>query len=334
MKQLLFILFLFALSLVKSQTVTNGDFSSATAGWACNPETNPENVYGGGTSNPVAEVDELAGLCQTISGFVIGNVYRISLDYSRRTGGCPGPNPAGANVIISNGTLNMPISSNVGSYTLQNSAFTFTATQTTLTLSIAANFVGTTCGLIIDNISIVPYNPLPIELVSFSAEADKNGDELQWITASQVNNDFFTIERSTDAITWKNVAELAGAGNSLETLHYNKTINETLTGIYYYRLKQTDYNKQFSYSPIVSVERVPEMISFFPNPATNELTIQSNTALHKVELFSMIGELMLSENVSDNHIQLNVKHLAGGVYFLTLYYANQNPMKEKIIVQR
>jgi hypothetical protein len=272
MKKLILILFILAINPVKSQTVTNGNFSSGATGWDCNPETNPENVYGGGTSNTVAEVDELAGLCQTIGGFVIGNAYRLTLDYSRRTGGCPGPNPAAATISLSNGALTAGISSSVASYSLQSAAFTFTATRTTQTLSIAANFVGTTCGLIIDNVSIMPYNPLPIELVYFSAVAEQDQDVLEWQTASQINNDFFTIERSTDAMSWQTVTRVEAAGNSLQTNHYSSIMNETLHGIYYYRLKQTDYNKRFSYSSIVSVERkTVEDLLLFPNPVSNVL---------------------------------------------------------------
>lgn len=319
MKQVLFIWFVLALSSLKSQSVANGDFSAGAGSWGCNPETYPENVYGGGTSNSVAEVDELAGLCQTISGFVPGSIYSISIDYSRRTGGCPGPNPAGANIIISNGVLTASVSSNVANYALQNSVFTFTATQTMLTLSIVATFVGTTCGLIIDNVVIAPYSTLPIELVSFNATTHNNSDVLDWITASQVNNDFFTVERSADAISWEKIKEVAGAGNSTQSMHYSTVINETLTGIYYYRLKQTDYNKRASYSPIVSVERVTKTHSFFPNPAKDQISLPLGIALKAISVIGTTGnEIQLDYTISDSGIQVNISLLPNGIYTLKI----------------
>ncbi len=336
MKKLILILFMLALKPLKSQTVTNGDFSSAATGWNCNPETNPENVYGGGTSNTVAEVDELAGLCQTVNGFVIGNAYRITLDYSRRTGGCPGPNPAAATVSLSNGALNAGISSSVASYSLQSAAFTFTATRTTLTLTIAANFVGTTCGLLIDNISIMPYNPLPIELVYFSAAAEQDRDVLEWKTASQHNNDFFTIERSTDAMSWQKIILVEAAGNSLQTNYYRSIVNETLDGIYYYRLKQTDYNKRFSYSSIVSVERkVVEDLLLFPNPVSNavHLSLADSKDFQVSGISSSGKENRLDYAVNDAIISINTSELSNGIYVLKIFLSGKEYYK-KILVSR
>lgn len=336
MKNLILIIFVLAINPAKSQTVTNGDFSSAATGWNCNPETNPENVYGGGTSNMVAEVDELAGLCQTIGGFVVGNAYRISLNYSRRTGGCPGPNPAAATISLSNGALTAGISSSVGSYSLQSAAFTFTATRTTLTLSITANFVGTTCGLIIDNVSIMPYNPLPIELTYFSAVAGQDQDVLEWQTASQHNNDFFAIERSTDAMNWQKIRRVEAAGNSLQTNHYSIIMNETLHGIYYYRLKQTDYNKRFSYSSIVSVDRkTVDDLLLFPNPVGNVVYLNSpDSKGFSVSGISSSGtENRLDYTVNDAVISINTSELSNGIYVLKLSLSGKEYYK-KILVSR
>ncbi len=335
MRYILLLFFGFCFVSVKSQTVTNGNFSSGTTGWGCSPETNPENVYGGATTNTVAEVDDLASLCQTIGGFVIGNTYRISLDYSRRMGSCPGPNPAGANIVLSNGTLTVSVSSNAANYTLQNSVFTFTATQTSLVLSITPNFTGTTCGFLVDNISIVPFNPLPIELIYFDAVAEQDKDLVQWQTASQINNDFFTIERSTDALNWQNIASVDGAGNSRQTIHYREEIAETLTGIYYYRLKQTDFNKRISYSSIVSIERAMNTECLvFPNPANASVTIQSSASLEKVELMTVTGQIVLNEDVSGTQYHINVTDVANGVYFVMAYDINKKVTRKKLVVQR
>jgi hypothetical protein len=113
--------------------------------------------------------------------------------------------------------------------------------------------------------------PLPIDLVSFEANANGDQVDLKWITASEINNDFFTIERSVDAKEWEEVLFVSGAGNSNQTINYFDSDYEPLTDISYYRLKQTDFNGQSSYSNIVPVKFIKDYvaggnINLFPNP--------------------------------------------------------------------
>jgi hypothetical protein len=95
---------------------------------------------------------------------------------------------------------------------------------------------------------------LPIELISFEANLNANNQvDIFWSTASEQNNDFFTIERSIDGLNWEIVATVAGAGNSTNRIDYAAYDLRPLSGISYYRLKQTDYDGAFEYSNIVSV---------------------------------------------------------------------------------
>ena len=96
--------------------------------------------------------------------------------------------------------------------------------------------------------------PLPIELVSFEAHLNINQVDLKWITASEKNNDFFTIERSTDGENFTEVFHVEGAGNSNQYLEYFDIDYEPMVGIVYYRLKQTDFDGQYAYSGLVPVE--------------------------------------------------------------------------------
>lgn len=323
-------------SLMKAQSVTNGNFSSGTTGWGCKPETNAQSVYGGTGSNAVAEIDSDAGLCQTISGFTIGSVYRLSLSYCRRTASdCPSPNPARGVITISNGALTASVSSNATTFSLQPSVFTFTATQTTHTLTIAANFASyNTCGLLIDDVSIILYSGLPVELLSFEALANDQEDLVLWSTASEINNRFFSIERSDDAIRWQTLKTVDAAGTSTQAHHYTTTIEDPLPGIAYYRLKQVDYDRSFSYSSIAYVEREPQALSVFPNPAMDELTVQSNRPLTKLELVSVMGQVVLSESISGTQHELDLSGLSPGVYFVNIYSINQKVVGKKLVVQK
>jgi hypothetical protein len=95
---------------------------------------------------------------------------------------------------------------------------------------------------------------LPIELISFEAKMNTNKQvDIFWATASELNNDFFTIERSADGVNWEIVTTATGAGNSIYRIDYAAYDSRPLSGISYYRLKQTDFDGAFEYSNIVSV---------------------------------------------------------------------------------
>ncbi len=97
---------------------------------------------------------------------------------------------------------------------------------------------------------------LPIELISFKGEPYNDYNLLKWITASETNNDYFTIERSFDAIDFQVVGRVDGAGNSTSNLSYSLTDMKPYAGVTYYRLKQTDYNGDFTISDMITVSRI------------------------------------------------------------------------------
>ena len=114
-------------------------------------------------------------------------------------------------------------------------------------------------------------NNLPIELLTFEASINENNQIIiRWVTASEINNDYFTIERSADGVNFELVCIVNGAGNSNNVLNYETIDNNPLQGISYYRLKQTDYDGQFEYSSLVAVKNQKETISqemnVYPNP--------------------------------------------------------------------
>ena len=96
-------------------------------------------------------------------------------------------------------------------------------------------------------------NYLPIELMFFSAQVKANQVALHWATASEQDNESFTIERSADGFNWDIVTTLNGAGTSIHRIDYTARDQRPLSGLSYYRLKQTDFDGHFTYSNIVSV---------------------------------------------------------------------------------
>lgn len=95
---------------------------------------------------------------------------------------------------------------------------------------------------------------LPITLCLFDAKPYNKDVMVRWKTASESNNDYFTVERSEDGVNFRNIGEVKGAGNSSHLISYYLLDSDYLKGINYYRLKQTDFNGKYSYSSIVSVD--------------------------------------------------------------------------------
>lgn len=167
------------------------------------------------------------------------------------------------------------------------------------------------------------YSPLPIQLQAFHALEMSNEVIFSWTTASETNNDFFTIQRSADAVHWENLIQVDGAGNSSVPLHYEATDANPLPGISYYRLKQTDFNGDYSYSEIkaVTFEEMRPELRIYPNPATDVLIIEgSDKELEMVRIYSITGQdvTRLTEVVGSgsNKLILNIRHLSCGSYIL------------------
>src|SRR5690606_19866225 len=136
--------------------------------------------------------------------------------------------------------------------------------------------------------------PLPVTLLEFRAElVSERSAKLSWITLSETNNDYFTIEKSLNGTDWQELTKLEGAGNSSVKNTYEHFDDQLSLGITYYRLKQTDFNGEFSYSKIVQVnpEFSDSQIQIYPNPAKGIVTISgSSDELEQIEVYDALGK--------------------------------------------
>ena len=179
--------------------------------------------------------------------------------------------------------------------------------------------------IFLDDISIIPVIPLPIELIYFNAITEDNRTvKLVWETASEINNDFFTIERSINAMDWEIVTTIDGAGNSNIFKNYVAKDNNPYSGVSYYRLKQTDFNGQFEYTSIKNVnlkELFAESVEIYPNPTDNHITIVgSANELSEVRIFNVVGQdvtnLTRINSLNSSTLSIDLSQLAGGVYYV------------------
>jgi len=166
-----------------------------------------------------------------------------------------------------------------------------TGTMTTGTI-VSSSVVSTFSPFTLASIS----RPLPVELIDFNGECQGMNAVISWITASEANNDYFMVERSTDAINWKNIGTVDGAGNSAGKLNYVYTDTQPNNEIFYYRLKQTDLDGKFEYSKYVVVadciNEISELV-IYPNPAQEIIYFLFNGEkehVRSIDIYNILGE--------------------------------------------
>ncbi len=172
--------------------------------------------------------------------------------------------------------------------------------------------------------------PLPIELLSFTGENAGNRNLIKWRTASEVNNDYFTIEKANDGVGWMTLDRVNGAGNSTSAIDYHIYDNEPYKDVTFYRLKQTDYNGAYSYSAIIAVHNKLDGVSVanvHPNPTTDDISFDFNSAIKgnlHIQILDYLGRVVSDEiqNVNDGGSVVNSKMgtLAKGVYSLKVMF--------------
>lgn len=176
--------------------------------------------------------------------------------------------------------------------------------------------------------SALSGNPLPIELIEFNAELNKfNEVELRWTTASEINNDYFTVERSADGIYFETIAIVDGAGNSTTNLNYRSLDKYPYYGVSYYRLKQTDFNGDYSYSQIEKIEiKEDGNWQLYPNPANQSITLVAlneliGDELNQLYIIDLLGQVVKEikyQQRSEKVIEIDLGQLAPGNYFIHL----------------
>ena len=189
---------------------------------------------------------------------------------------------------------------------------------------------------------------LPVELLSFSGNCENNNSvKLNWATASEKNNNYFTLERGKETkegekIEWENIGTVKGAGNSSAIRNYTfidqfETWNlkqET----FYYRLKQTDFDgKSETFNPI-AVNPCSEKIKcplIFPNPSSGILTIKNISEEAEVQVHNIMGEKIFSVHLSEeeNFFTVNLSEQQNGMYFISMN-DDTKMCNQKIIIAR
>jgi hypothetical protein len=176
------------------------------------------------------------------------------------------------------------------------------------------------------NIPCAGILPVPIELIYFNATLNSDKVFLNWTTATETNNKYFTVEKSKDAISFEEVLQLQGSGNSTQTKNYSAIDTKPFAGTTYYRLKQTDYNGDFKYSVLTLVENKNEQLvisNLYPNPTSGTISFDlyaTEKGTVQIQVIDNMGRIVLDnlQGITDKQSKINVETnlLSQGIYTL------------------
>jgi hypothetical protein len=162
---------------------------------------------------------------------------------------------------------------------------------------------------------------LPIELINFSGEylTDNRQVKLDWLTSSEINNDYFIVQKSIDAISWSDIEIINGAGNSNYRINYSTYDKTPEKGLNYYRLKQVDNDGKINYSNIISIQTKNEIESFtiYPNPAFDYIQVLGLQGFFKYKIYNSNG-ILVKEGYSFSTEQISITKFEQGLYHLII----------------
>ena len=177
---------------------------------------------------------------------------------------------------------------------------------------------------------------LPIELLSFKGECSNQNIELEWLTASEINNDYFSIEQSIDGINWQLIAKVDGAGNSNSVNNYSYIDVIQYKNNSYYRLKQTDFNGKFKYSAIIATEKCEKdliKLVIYPNPVIETVNLSyegDKSQILSTSIYNQLGEIVYYSAFYQSRIVFENK--LNDIYFLHVNTTSKNIVKRFSVV--
>jgi hypothetical protein len=265
----------------------------------------------------------------TLTGNV-GSVDSITFDFSDMgLTGAPG-NPANYVLIHRSGTSG-------------NWSVVATATDTEGDRVYFTNVNLTTTGNGYYTLASINNAPLPVSLLNFEAsvitEGNDNAVMLKWQTASEVNNNYYTIERSSDGIKWNSILVIPGKGTFNGVSTYQTIDQDPHFGKSYYRLKQTDYNEDFQYVGgvrAVTIKGESMVVNIFPNPSKGIITVTSKVGFMDTDelvITDFTGRIVSRDRLQEGHQQQVILSIIRGFYLLSIKRNSQLIYSQKIMVE-
>jgi hypothetical protein len=181
-----------------------------------------------------------------------------------------------------------------------------------------------------------------VEVTSFSnRQTDGNRIEVKWTSASENNNDFFTVEKSSDGVNYTELEKIKGAGNSNTLEEYTCYDAHPAIGKNYYKLKQTDYDGKSIYCKTATAEFIAEAFTVSNTVSGNALTVGITSDEEQyifVSLINALGEIYYSQtvfvNAGINEVKIDLTENSSAFLFLQVSAGGKNMSKKIFIAQR
>lgn len=167
---------------------------------------------------------------------------------------------------------------------------------------------------------------LPVELINFDGrKVEDFTNQLFWSTATELNNDYFSLEHSQQLDDFNEIYRVNCYGNSTQKKDYEFYHKNVPEGINYYRLKQVDNDGNYSYSQVVKIQNETKnyLVNIFPNPASYSISviIKNPIGNSNVIIYNTLGQIMKYQEIKNdaaNRTEINISDFANGVYYMTI----------------
>ena len=182
----------------------------------------------------------------------------------------------------------------------------------------------------IDNIVLASFI-LPVELTDFTGTATPRGNHLAWTTATELNNDYFNLQRSADGTHWTTLETVLGAGTTETEEHYEFLDRTPPAGLTYYRLEQVDFDGTSTVHHTISVRstEAEKPVALYPNPVREVLHLRAATPA-RVRVLDVTGRVVFDQVLPEN-ATLRTADWAPGTYFVSVVTADGAPTTERIL---
>jgi hypothetical protein len=217
-----------------------------------------------------------------------------------------------------------------------NSTIGSAASVTSGVGSVTANSLNTFCPWVLS----LALAPLPVELLNFNASCVNNDVVLEWCTASEKDNSYFTIEQSDDGVNFASIGQLAGKGTTNQK-HCYKYLSTSVSDISYFKLKMTDKYGMQSASKIISLTgcNSNEENVLLANDGSSEVGVILNSLYDQnlqLHVHNALGQLIEIKEIKAfkgyNNIRIDLKNVSNALYYVSVYNGNEKKTSKKIIV--
>jgi hypothetical protein len=182
-------------------------------------------------------------------------------------------------------------------------------------------------GISRQTISMSRATILPVDLIDFTAKAEALNVNINWSTASELNNSHFELERSTDGVNWTAISKVMASTEQSAVNNYSVTDKSAAAGLNFYRLKQVDLDGTTTiYNSILAVKNESAIqMSVYPNPATTQFTLSGeNIETATIQIIDAMGKTAdIQGEYNNGSIVYSTENLNNGIYFINLSLGNE-----------